>query len=154
MPSKTGIRSCSIHQTVLRKGHWRFKARRDCAFPEPDLISNSNPFSLQILPDINKPTTFVRIYKHMHTYKPMPKGYFLKVNIISTPYLGLSPLALTPFPMSLTAALSSVLLSLLTLASVPTWYYPQAPGTGCSLCLESSFLRFVPHSQVASRSFA
>lgn len=72
LPSKLGTHSCSIHQTVLKNGHWRSKDSWDCAFPEPDQLtslptSNSNSFSLQILPDINKPMIFARLYKHAHT---------------------------------------------------------------------------------------
>lgn len=113
--------------------------------------SNSNSFSLQILPDINKPTIFVRIYKHTHTHKLAPKWYFQKVNI-STPYLGLPPLVPDSLPRVIDSR--SPFHSVVSAHSgiCANMSLPQGPGTGCSFCLESSFLRFLSHSQVSSRS--
>lgn len=97
LPSKLGTHSCSIHRTVLKKGHWRSKDRWDCAFPEPDQGWPHFQPPTQILSrwkffqtSINRRS--LRDYINMHTHKPTPKWYFQKVSI-STPYLGLPPLA-------------------------------------------------------------
>lgn len=90
VPSKMG-HSFMTHSTNCPDGgHWRSKGRWDCAFSELQELEQGWPylhplaqilFVLQILPDTDKATIYVKIYKHtnIHTHiQPCPSDTFKK----------------------------------------------------------------------------
>lgn len=96
-------------------------------------------FPLSILPDTDKATIYVKIYKHTHT--PIPRDTF-KRKYLNSLLWSTSSSAWLPSPYHGHRSLFHSAMFVPSGICVNT-ILPQDLGTGCSLCLESSFLRFV-----------